>query len=573
MVAERAAREDGLGIQQRFRGHVAVLGTGVDPAQADLAGSVITGPDYTASGRTAGGPFWGANGTAIASLIAGHGHGAQNADGIIGVAPAAKILSVRVTLEGNDPLLTNQAIAAGLPDAIAKGIRYAVSRGASVIDLPLDPAALASATTGATTTGGATPGGSTPSGSTPGGSTAERDAVAYALSKNVVLVAPGGDEGAGADPVNYPAAYPGVISVGAFDQGFNKATFTSHQPYVTLTAAGDGVEVATPAGYTMIHSTSAASAVVAGIVALIRAQFPTLTPAQVTSALTTSTVFRPRHGRLDGSGYGTADAQAALVAAARINAAVPANPGSEGAVAVPTPPAVRAQGESGWATLRSVALLVAAVLLLLLFAVVIFLRARRRRSRAARLAPLREAGRVAVRAQPEFSAAPPPAGAPFAGAQFAGSPSGGSQFAGAQFQGAPFQGAQFAQSSFPGGRAAPAPFPGDRTTPASSPAGRAAQAARLRRRGHAGTRPRRRGHTGTLPRRPSRTRTLPRRPSRTRTLPRRPRPDPRTLPRGPARTRTLPRRRRHTGTLPRRRARTGTLLPRRPAGGDPDPRQ
>src|ERR1039457_6498264 len=72
---------------------VAVLDTGVDPTQPDLAGSVSTGPDFTGSGRTAGGPFWGIHGTAIARLIAGHGHGTQNGDGIIGVAPAAKILS------------------------------------------------------------------------------------------------------------------------------------------------------------------------------------------------------------------------------------------------------------------------------------------------------------------------------------------------------------------------------------------------------------------------------------------------------------------------------------------------
>jgi Subtilase family/Pentapeptide repeats (8 copies) len=397
---------------------VAVLDTGVNPAQADLTGSVTTGPDYTASGRKAGAPFWGVHGTAVASLIAGHGHGTQKADGIIGVAPSAKILSVRVTLEGNDPLLASPAVVARLPEAISKGIRYAVSHGADVIDLPMDPAAL--------------------KGTTAGGSTAERNAVAYALSKHVVLVAPGGDGGAGTDPVNYPAAYPGVISVGAFDQHFTKAAFTSRRSYVTLTAAGDGVIAATqPAGYTMIHSTSAASAVVAGIAALIRAQFPTLTPAQVTSALTSSTVFRPPGGKLDGSGSGTADAQAALVAAARINAAVPSGSASGGAVTAPTSPAVRAAGEGVWGMLRSVALAVAAGLLLLLIVVALYLRAQRRRSRNARLAPLREAGRVAVRAQPEYSAAPPTVGAQFTGAQFTGAHPAGAQFTGAQFTAAP----------------------------------------------------------------------------------------------------------------------------------------
>ncbi len=284
---------------------IAVLGTGVDPGQPDLTGSVTTGPDYTNSGRTAGGQFWGIQGTEIASLIAGHGHGTAQADGIIGIAPSAKILSVRVTLESNDPLLARQAIATALPYAIARGIRWAVRHDATVIDLPLDPV-------------------TRPGAAGSGGSPAERAAVAYALARHVVLVAPAGDGGAGTDPVNYPAAYHGVIAVGAFDQHFVKAPFTSDRPYVTVTAAGAGVTAASPSSvsatdpakaYTQVNSTSAASAIVAGIVALIRAQFPNLTPAQVTRALTTSTVFRPHGGRGDGSGFGTVDTARALTLA------------------------------------------------------------------------------------------------------------------------------------------------------------------------------------------------------------------------------------------------------------------
>jgi serine protease len=118
---------------------VAVLGTGVDPRHPDLAGSVTTGPDFTGSGRTEGGPFWGINGTQVAGAIAGHGHGTGRADGLLGIAPAAKILSIRVGLEYNDPLNSDRAIAGRLPSAIASGITYAVDHGARVIDLPLDP--------------------------------------------------------------------------------------------------------------------------------------------------------------------------------------------------------------------------------------------------------------------------------------------------------------------------------------------------------------------------------------------------------------------------------------------------
>ena len=360
---------------------VAVLDTGVDTNQPDLAGSVTTGRDYTGSGRTAGGPFWGVHGTAVASIIAGRGHGPHHGDGIIGVAPEATILSVRVTLENKDPLLANSTVAAGLPTAIARGIRYAVRHGAQVIDLPLDPAAQAGATT-------------------PGGSPAERSAVAEALAKGVVLVAPSGDNGARSDTVNYPAAYPGVISVGAFGQGFIKAPFTNHQSYATLTAAGNGVIAANgPTGYAKLKSTSAASAVVAGIAALIRSQFPTLTPAQVEQALTSSTAFRHKDGQKDGSGSGTADAAAALLAAATINATPTssASPGSAGNPTPPTAPVVKVHTKSLWQAVRIPVLGLAALVLLALI-ILISVRVRQRRALDAQLAPLQAAAR-ASRAQ------------------------------------------------------------------------------------------------------------------------------------------------------------------------------
>ncbi|HWG64542.1 MAG TPA: S8 family serine peptidase [Streptosporangiaceae bacterium] len=360
---------------------VAVLDTGVDPTQPDLTGSVITGPDYTGSGRQPGSAYWGVHGTAVASLIAGHGHGPHQSAGITGVAPKASILSVRVVLDSADPLLADPPVVAALPNAIARGIRYAVSHGAKVIDLPLDPSAAVSP-------------------ATPGGSVAERAAVAYAERKGLVLVAPAGDDGAGRNIVNYPAAYPGVISVGAFNRTFVKAPFSSRQPYVTLTSAGDGVAVPNGlTGYTPMRSTAAASAIVAGMVALIRSQFPTLAPAKVTAALTRSTVYHPAGGARHGSGHGTADAVAALLAAARLNAAVTDTQGSSATPgagqAPPSPPAVRAQSSSLWLALRYPVAGLAAVLLIAL-AVLFISRIRQRRARAARLAPVRQAARLAA---------------------------------------------------------------------------------------------------------------------------------------------------------------------------------
>jgi subtilisin family serine protease len=323
---------------------VALLDTGVDAQQPDLAGSVITGPDYTGSGRRPGEPFWGVHGTEMASLIAGHGHGPGGCEGITGVAPAARILSVRVTLESGDPRLAQPAVAARLPGAIARGIRYAVSHGARVVDLPLDPAPVG------------------------GGSAAERSAVRHALARGAVLVAPAGDDGATTDAPEYPAASPGVIAVGAFGSAFVKAAFSSRQPYVTVTAAGARVTAATPTGYAEVNSTSAASAVVAGVVALIWARFPGLAPAQVTEALTGSTAYHPAGGRRDGPGDGTVDAAAALLAAARLAEAVPKAAASAHPepAAPPVAPAVRSGHRSARTALIADAAIVTVVFLVLL---------------------------------------------------------------------------------------------------------------------------------------------------------------------------------------------------------------
>jgi hypothetical protein len=291
---------------------VAVLGTGVDPSYPGLAGSVITGPDYTGSGRTLGSPYWGVEGTAVAGIIAAHASGS----GLVGVAPKVTILSVRVTLEFNDPLASDQALSRRLPQAIADGIRYAAGHGARIIDLPLDPGTLG-------LTGKGDP-------AAAGGSPAEQAAVAYALSKGIVLVAPAGDDGEGSGIVNYPAAYPGVIAVGAIGRNGQLAAFSSRRSHTSLTAPGVSLVTASPpATYGMISSTSTASGIVAGVAALVLSRFPHLTPAQVTQALVESTVAKAAHTSLpplpsrspDGAGYGTVNAIRAVDMAALITAA------------------------------------------------------------------------------------------------------------------------------------------------------------------------------------------------------------------------------------------------------------
>ncbi|MFD8961558.1 S8 family serine peptidase, partial [Streptomyces anulatus] len=82
---------------------VAVLDTGVDDAHPDLTGQVLPGKDLVGFGAARGDSSWALHGTAMAGIIAGRGNGPGRSDGVLGIAPEARILPVRVILESKDP--------------------------------------------------------------------------------------------------------------------------------------------------------------------------------------------------------------------------------------------------------------------------------------------------------------------------------------------------------------------------------------------------------------------------------------------------------------------------------------
>jgi hypothetical protein len=390
--AWRAASAKGAGVT------VAVLSTGVSASQQDLSGAVLTGPDYAGSGRVAGGPFWGFEGTAVAGLIAGHGHGAGGASGSTGIAPRARILSVPVTLEYDDPLNSDAAITKRLPDAIAAGIRYAVAHGARVIALPLDPGTLGLAAGGDPAAAG--------------GSAAERSAVGYAVAHDVVLVAPAGDNGMGAGTVNYPAAYPGVIAAGATAKGGQLASFTNKSSYVALTAPGAGLTVAAPGdgGYGTLASTDMSAALAAGVAALIRSRFPGLTAAAVVQAMERGVTGRAASG----GGHGALDAAGALTVAATLAArqAPPATatPSPQPSVTqAPRHAATSSAARSGAGILAGSllrdAVIVLGVLIAALAVALVLHSSRRRRAAAAARQP-RAAGQAGIHARRPRAALP-----------------------------------------------------------------------------------------------------------------------------------------------------------------------
>ncbi|WFB06651.1 type VII secretion-associated serine protease mycosin [Streptomyces sp. LX-29] len=273
---------------------VAVLDTGVDAAHPDLSGQVLDGKDLIGFGAERGDRAWARHGTAMAGIIAGRGHGPTNDDGVLGVAPEAKILPVRVILEDADPARKKARNARG--NALADGIRWAADHGADVINLSLgDDSASAHP------------------------EAAEDAAVQYALRKGAVVVASAGNGGEKGDRASYPAAYPGVIAVTAVDRHGVRAPFSTRRWYATVCAPGVNVVIADPdRRYYEGWGTSAAAAFVSGAAALVRAAHPDLSPAQVKQLLMDTAQDRPEGGRSDEFGAGLVDPAAAIEAGAKM---------------------------------------------------------------------------------------------------------------------------------------------------------------------------------------------------------------------------------------------------------------
>ena len=287
---------------------VAVIDSGVNPSVSDLAGSVISGPDYTGVRTSPSNSDWGLHGTWMASMIAGHGNdGGADAigpDGIAGIAPEARILSIRVIPDKEDPgyQAYNKEPEQQIQDELAKGIMTAVKDHARVISMSI--------------------GYSAPSGTV-------RAAIDYAYQHGVVLVASSGNSGdndtkhrvgsSGLAPVSFPAEYPGVLGVGAVTSTGHPASFSSGNLSVQVAAPGKAVPAQGRNGlYYTVDGTSPACALVAGVAALIESRYQGISPALVTQAMTSTALQNPPGGYDVRTGFGIVNADAALAKAGQL---------------------------------------------------------------------------------------------------------------------------------------------------------------------------------------------------------------------------------------------------------------
>ncbi|HEX6501561.1 MAG TPA: type VII secretion-associated serine protease mycosin [Micromonosporaceae bacterium] len=312
---------------------VAVVDSGVDARHPQLAGAVVPGVDLLDGGD--GRTDCVGHGTAVASIIAGRGVPAADRSPAAalfrGLAPGATILPVRVseqTADGGSG--TGRTVS---PDAFAAAIRWAVDRGASVVNLSLvlhrDVPAV-------------------------------RAAVDYAVRHDVVLVAAVGNEHDRGDPVPYPAAYPGVVGVGAITSTGARLSASQVGPYVDLVAPGEAVPAAARVrGFARYTGTSFAAPFVAATAALIRQYRPGLSAAQVARRLTATADPAPG-GSSDGYGAGVLNPYRAVTEALDLS-----SPASGVAAPPPAPRAAPAPSHQRALTLAGAGVTLALVVLVM----------------------------------------------------------------------------------------------------------------------------------------------------------------------------------------------------------------
>ena len=235
---------------------IALVDTGVNP-MPDLEGALVPGWDFVEDDAIP--QDTSTHGTRVASVIAARGN---NGIGMADHCWGCRIMPVRVTAGGD----VNA-------DRIAQGIVWAVNHGARIINVSLTRPGNPDAT--------------------------EQQAVQYAIDRGVLVVASAGNTGSTAP--QYPAAYPGVLSVGATDDIDGLYFWSSRGPWVELTAPGCHMvwDPTIPPG--TICGTSFTPGAVAGVAGLILSRNPSLTSHQVIAALraTAKPVAGIAYGRID----------------------------------------------------------------------------------------------------------------------------------------------------------------------------------------------------------------------------------------------------------------------------------
>ncbi len=258
---------------------VAVVDTGVDLDHPDLQANIVAGKSFV-SGTSSPDDDAG-HGTHVAGIIAAVG----NNGGVIGVAPGARIMPVKVL----------DSSGSGSIYDVAAGIEWAADQGVTVINLSLGSV---------------------------GNSTTLKTAVDDAYNRGILLIAAGGNCGDSSYAANgcsyqdqplYPAAYNHVMAVASTDSSDKQSSFSTQGSYIEIAAPGSSIYSTYPAGrYATLSGTSMAAPHVAGLAALIWSQNSGWTSDQVRAQIWDTAVDLGASGWDNQFGYGRINAAAAM---------------------------------------------------------------------------------------------------------------------------------------------------------------------------------------------------------------------------------------------------------------------
>ncbi|MCU1409306.1 MAG: peptidase [Rhodoglobus sp.] len=341
---------------------VAVVDSGIDRSNPHLAAAVTGGIDLVGDGTDPSGfTDLDGHGTAIAGEIAAR---PVEGSGVVGLAPGASLLSVRVFRGTDDESVRNGW--GPSTDRLAAGIRYAVDAGARVINVSI---------------------------SNYEQSAALQDAVAYAAASGSLVVASAGNAATTDDTSStprYPAAYPGALAVTAVNADGAGTDDSIHGPHVEVAAPGSQVlTTATGAGDCLYAadtpSSSFATGYVSGAAALVVQAHPAETPAQWEYRLTATAVRADPDSRDDVVGWGIVQPFEAITLLPDASTRGPESPFADTAQSPVRPEPIAVEPDfspSAFSVTTDAVVLVTIVALTVLgtIAVIIVMRTRRRES-------------------------------------------------------------------------------------------------------------------------------------------------------------------------------------------------
>ncbi|HBN08841.1 MAG TPA: peptidase S8 [Cyanobacteria bacterium UBA8530] len=259
---------------------IAIVDTGIDLGHPELKAKLVAGYNVMKKGqppRDDNGHGTHCAGVAAASTF--------NGVGIAGMAPNAKLMPVKVLGPGGN----------GSDAGVAEGITWAADRGADIISLSL---------------------------SGPEESKVMKEACDYAAAKGALVIAAMGNAGNGEK--GYPAAYPGVMAVGAADEKDETADFSQYGEWISVSAPGVAIystfptyqvdmnEYGYPQNYAALDGTSMATPAVAGLAALVKSLHPGLDAAGIKQRIEKSADDRGKAGFDAHFGHGRVNALRAL---------------------------------------------------------------------------------------------------------------------------------------------------------------------------------------------------------------------------------------------------------------------